>query len=794
MPTTFLQKLSANATYQRFLGFANWPMAIILAILTYCAPSFVTAPGIDASYMWAINHLWVFDRSALAEMVYPIGPLGFLLHPQDIGHNAAWSVWFLFLVGILFYALLLRSASQNWSVMAWLVAYFTGLYAPLTTTIPMSVALACWLSYHKKEHWLLLPLSLFASLAFFIKSSIGISAASVLFAYACIVLASKENVIKSKVQILGMMAAGYLAGMALMLFVVYKGDIGLLFHFIKGSYYLVVGYGEAMCLWPNSDPFKWVAAWVALLGLPLLLRKDKDVLIYYALMIGPLFFAWKHGIGRQENSHYFIFYHYLFSFFGGLLLLSNTWRWQIPLAGVLTIMALESNMKLMANYSPQPTVWHRWGDWNKCILEFETYRLECRKETAELIKNTRIPAELALPNTSATVDAIPNELVFIGINRLNYRPKPMLQLGAFHPWLDATQAAHFSSAKAPDYIYWQLSPNDRFSEFSSVDDKYSLNDDPQTLAAISRHYEIIARKEQLILLKKRTTPLPQPTEKLVSTSKTPWNEWMDVPANATKLKLNTPKSWSGKLLSATFRPPQYFVEYALEDGRIYKHRFLPAMAKEGLSLEYLTHLEDSLGQSLVQKVRFSAHPAFMVAGEIEATAYECTPLLRGLATSVSPKYRTILETTNDFEGQVRYWDGTAALTTANAYQSKLALHLDSLHQFSPFAKFKVSELNAFKQPQENFVIQCVLYAKMSEGDPVLVVEVKDGDKSLFWNGTKIRNHCDEIASWHPASTRTALPKNLPETATINVYVWNPSGKVMDMDKFKVTVKAIENGQ
>ena len=66
-------------------------VALLLSLVIYLVtfPRFepVYGPGLDPSYVWAINYLVNFDYDALTGLIYPIGPLGFLKYAAAYENN-----------------------------------------------------------------------------------------------------------------------------------------------------------------------------------------------------------------------------------------------------------------------------------------------------------------------------------------------------------------------------------------------------------------------------------------------------------------------------------------------------------------------------------------------------------------------------------------------------------------------------------------------------------------------------------------------------------------------------------
>ena len=89
-----------NIPYRHRPGFIVL-FSLLSVVLTF--PEVLAGFGVDVdkAYVWAYNDLFVHRYDALADLVFPYGPLGFLKFPLPVGHNREIGFAFAFFVRFL---------------------------------------------------------------------------------------------------------------------------------------------------------------------------------------------------------------------------------------------------------------------------------------------------------------------------------------------------------------------------------------------------------------------------------------------------------------------------------------------------------------------------------------------------------------------------------------------------------------------------------------------------------------------------------------------------------------------
>lgn len=191
-----------------------------------------------------------------------------------------------------------------------------------------------------------------------------------------------------------------------------------------------------------------------------------------------------------------------------------------------------------------------------------------------------IPAALRRKIGRRTVDAVPHELSDIYFNQLNYNPRPVIQsYQAYNGYLDSINRAKYLSPTAPDWIIYQ---------YESMDGKYPLADETQTLLAILQRYSVVDRTSNRLFLRRnrRARPLRLISE---STSVLQMGQKLPVPRSGGSSVLHvlyarTHYNLYGQALKIFFQPPQLTMTIRAEDGSAKPYRTVPTLLEKGVIL------------------------------------------------------------------------------------------------------------------------------------------------------------------------------------------------------------------
>jgi hypothetical protein len=183
-----------------------------------------------------------------------------------------------------------------------------------------------------------------------------------------------------------------------------------------------------------------------------------------------------------------------------------------------------------------------------------------------------------LPQFSGTVDMLPSAQAEVLANRLNYRPRPTIQeYTTYSKALIERNRQFFLSPTAPDYLLF---------EPGSIDDRHPASAEGSLWPLFLRTYEPVDQVRSMLVLKKRTQPLPEILKSLEETT-VQFDQGLPLPAVDQPLfvKIDIGTNAVGKLISLAFKPSKLrlILDYP-EDIPQEKYRLIPDMAREGMVL------------------------------------------------------------------------------------------------------------------------------------------------------------------------------------------------------------------
>jgi hypothetical protein len=265
------------------------------------------------------------------------------------------------------------------------------------------------------------------------------------------------------------------------------------------------------------------------------------------------------------------------------------------------------------------------------VREFDLGAKKRRWEEAEErnLASHRLAGPLRRAIGEATVHIYPWETLIAEANDLNWRPRPVFQSYlTYTPYLDGLNAEFFRRGRGAEFLVWHS------SDMASIDGRYLLNDDPLTLEWIFREYAPVQGRGNVLLFRKRSTPLTAET-RLLREQSVRWGDWVSVPAaedGALRVGVQVTRSWAGELRRLAWKEGDTFVEYRFESGHVRSHRLPIANAASGVWVApYVAsgasfHREVSRGfargaeertPGSVSAIRFVAEAAWAYRAELE---------------------------------------------------------------------------------------------------------------------------------------------------------------------------------
>lgn len=777
-------------------------LCIIIFILSFpkVEPYFTT--GLDSPYMWALNYLFIRDYDFLKQLIFPIGIIGFLKHPIVLGNNVLIAVLFFSVVKGTFLFLLLelnQNKSKWYSMISILIILFASYFISVDLAIIGSCVISLILFSENKKYFLFIWTTLLASIGLFIKSSIGINAFSIVFVYIVYDYSIHRNIKQTLALVISAAGVTILIGMLL-----YQ-SIPLLFNYFWGISKMMQGYSSALALSPPNNWYLLSFFIISVVCVPLIYKERKTRFAFLLLLL-PLFFMWKHAMSREDTSHYSLIINFTIIFWAILFFTIQKIRTIHILMPILGIASLYVNFRNTDNFDGYHLDISGYKNFTEAFFDYKGLIEKQKDISIKNISKNILPDEIRKEIGDSTVDVYPWDISYIPANNLKWKPRTTLQSGAFSSWLDHKSALNFQHENGPDYIIFQLIDDGNYGKFGSLDGRYILNDEPNSIFSIFNNYSIVDKTDEVLLFKKSTTAILLPPKE-ISTDTIKWNEWIDVPQipdAIVRAKLFTKERIIGSIKSFFYKGEMLFIDYKLSNGRMLSYRFVESNARDGLWINpFIQKPESNRIEPVVEKVRFRcSNPWYF--NETSILSWEKIDInsktsviedkMKRITYSlfdktIESKEIIIKQKVFDFEDQdITKSKASGLFTNEYSYSGKYSNVVPS-DGFSYTYSISVDSL--WSDSIATLSIEAdVMYRCLNVKNAVLVISLENSQNSDFWESRNLKISSNE---WNSAFMIKRLSKNIHSKGLLKVYVCNPNKKKGDIyiDNLSILLKKEE---
>lgn len=581
-------------------------LILFLAVFTFPEFDPVIGTGLDQGYVYCFNYFFNQGISHGTDAIFSYGPLGFIRFPLLIGNNYLLTFCFTFAFQLLFVWLVFQATKHIKQKGLWL-AFIAALLlsANLRIDEKMMGCVAFALVLHsttQKKHFLFIAI-LVTALSFFVK--LNIAAASVMMTASYLVLDFIRN--RKFNNLLLTVGIGFVIYFLVWLAINHNVD-GSLLH-LRNWFFISNGNLGATSVNAPNDKILLSLMLIFLAGYWYLFRSE-NVNAVYVVFAFALWAVFRYSIAREENHHALAFFNFLI-LFGGILFLVDEKLGGLRIAILIAIPWLYYQNILQTGHFHMDVKMKYGGTYNfrRAINTFQSSGQDAYKKVShENLSVVRLADSARIIIGNNTVDIFPWETSYVAANNLNYRNRPLFQLGCVNnAVLDKVNADFLTSDKAPLYYIW-TKQNWWGQEMSSIDFRYILSDDGQVNFSIMNNYAQIYEDEKVRILK-RTEKEKLAVEKYNHTNSINWNEWTPLPelANGTalRMKFNIDRTVVGKLKHSFYKEPEYYMLYQLHNDSIKKHRLVVQNTASGIwAAPYLTQYSDSIKGEKVKAIKF----------------------------------------------------------------------------------------------------------------------------------------------------------------------------------------------
>jgi len=742
----------------------------LLVILVFPRFDIVSAVGVDNSLAWAFNHFFSTGLDQASHIIFPHGPLAFLMYPQALGGDLdAAFLGTVAILGTFFFSLLSMGSDQDRFAWHFLLAAMLGVIVQPQMQLVGIVAAGLMLHWTKRSTaWLAIAV-IAALIALHVRAGVGIIACTLLFAHAVILIWQR-----SEWRTVGITLFGFILG-AIVLRILLYGNIAGFGTYYTGLFELARASSAATGLHPDNDWLVLGGAMVLFIALPIV-YKDGGLRYAYALFSLALFASWKHGITREDIYHARGLFIFIALFFGLLLLV---WRSPRPMAllAMATVLilgyrALASTL-LYEELIVAPIGVQRYQEW---AFDRDAMTQRALEASNRNLKVQQLPTELVKLMNSGTVDVYPWEFSYIPANGLNWKPRPVLQsYASYTPWLDGHNAEFFRNRYGADRILWHFNADKWGGRMGSVDDRYLLNDEPQTILALLDQYKWTIRTDRIAVLE-RTAEHQLGETTIVGTSVATWDTWIEVPKIANgilRAKVDVRGTFWRALKDFVYKDAVYSVMYRLADGRTLSYRIVPDLAIEGIWVApFIQHPERSGIEQDVVALQFQCSEMAMVAKELPIE-WELIALSGSngamnaftLFGKGDPNLDTATASLMDMEKASANWTWDESHRTGSSAHSGSHSYLLLPDAFSPTYALPLDSLT------DPFTVRGAAWVRApKDAKLVLAIAVEDDLGAISWEAVDVQDMLfDEQDWWRVMIEREVQPG---PGRKLKVYVWN----------------------
>jgi hypothetical protein len=572
---------------------ATWIYTALLTIpFAYSMPD----TTIDSSHRFGSNYFVNAGFRYGSDLIFPFGPLGYLIYPENIGHHIAVAnlvravLWMLLLAHLfLLYEL---GLSGFWKSLLLMFAIIAARNMLLNSFDYYAIAVLIVIVVYmieRPEAWFgyIFMIVITGVLAMTKFSAYILSGLTVglFLALRCgwppKLLGQKDRALPVAVLLAAPIA-----------FLLHNHSIRALFDYFYGALQLSSGYSEAMSLPTREADLAYAVSLGSLFLLGVAIAVFKRTLFWTAaLMLLALYWVnLKHGFVRSDSSklsdeHTTIAYCFEIILAALLIcLLRGRPRVILSYAAAFPVFAILALCATNLHW----TVWSQpfWSSANNRLaaadlVHWTATSARIHEEERKVDEFEQLPPAFRKLLEASTVAVFPWELVYARPRHFRLQPLYTMQsYSAYTEYLDRRTAEQIRAARdGTEYILF---------EWKSIDGRHPLLDVPQTWTAIVDNYRPEEVGDGKLLLKRRDTPLTHEQVFLKEVS-LPIGRWIDLPRTRTELwgRIHIPYSFVGKLRKTFYKADAIYLAVSASNNMTTRFRIVPGVLSHEFPLNSL---------------------------------------------------------------------------------------------------------------------------------------------------------------------------------------------------------------
>ena len=594
-------------------------------------PSQYNWTSLDPSWTVTLNYLKIKGLTWGSDIAFTYGPLGQLCTRVGWGESK-----FLFLIFdvfmfvnwfLVFYLSLKKS--KNIIITLFLVV-FVSLVFPLWIGIANSFVLLLFYMFWLRENiesnskMSYVFLILIAVLMFFIKLNTGLLALPLLY---CIIVYNKiYKKISSKLFLIL-----FFTPLFLIYFLTIILNVSLL-KYMFSALEIVSGYNEIMYLenqLENSLKYVIGISCITFVAITFSLYLNKKLnnlekIFILGISILSFYLMYKQAFLRADVNHiiefflYFTLFLLVFSDFHTSL--KNYFLSGLVLFNVLIV------FYFLNNNQPKTLLLSEKLSKKEYFLGFTNFNSTSGLHLEE--NYLKLPDSFLNKIGNETVDVYPWNIQMLLENKLNYKPRPVIQSYiSYTKKLEELNFNHYNSSNAPQYVIY---------EFESIDGRYPLFDESKLNLALNLNYQIVDKgiidNKKILLLKKMPNFKEIKLEKVKEYAM--YNNSPLIPQKGIYYEIELYNNIFGKFYSVLKNSPEIKIEIQIQNGEKIEYKtskkllesgiFSPVFVRNTDEFEIFMNNKDS---DSIQKVKYYSFRLLndkMFKEKIKITEYKIT--------------------------------------------------------------------------------------------------------------------------------------------------------------------------
>jgi len=789
-------------------------LALIPAFVFFPFPVSVFSNGIDPPLAWVFNFLIRGNLALGKNIIFPHGPLAFLMYPLPTGPSFWVAIFTHFVLRVFMAFSLIKLATYKPSglfVFAYISAIILLSINDILLTMVQVIAL-CYLNFFERRNvtWLI-PALILTGISVYIKAFVGIVGLLITLSFAGIMVYRSIIGLESKYRLLLFLIVPFCI---VLIWIVLYGNLDGIAGYFKGMLELAGDNSAAVAVYPNNN--WWIIATGILSGLLLFILnlKSKASLRFTILVTPALFAIWKYGMAREDFQHTSVLF--ITILFITLIYTIIIDKFKLINSFLVVAIVVSFYFSLQNAYYFEPFQFK--ADGIQSIVSkatnFQFFADTSNFSSGKAIKRNKLEGHIIKLIGNQSVDIYPWDYTYVAANNLNWQLRPVLQsYASYTQYLDQLNVNHFESGKAPEFLIWELrkiTHDIHGGTLESIDGRYLLNDEPEAMISLLSNYSLVAIQKGTFpvwVFKKRTQPLKSKT-KIINHSKVTWNTWLDVPENQSEILragVDIKRDVLGKLKSFFYKDEAVFVYYLLKNGDIRTYRIVPKNAAYGLWVNPLVmNPEESKAEPVVVKIMFRCTDTKMMDDTISITwnslhFNDLTPKSKGDGETVNvinqffgikseKQNQELLVSKDNLEENPAFWstpDESAIVKTLNNRTLQLPPDKYSVSFEYPLNPLSVSDSST------DLIIRTGVWARAKSGaKAIYVISIEKNGKSLIWKAVDMDGFIHDENTMNFVTNFSVLDSGVLKQRgfTLKVYAWNTGKVPIILDDFSVRIE------